>query len=57
MARDRAVSHTFGLGTKKGAEPIMEIEKQEEDLSKDTTKISTFSKKGFTSKANQNIED
>ena len=44
------MSHTFGLAPLKGAEPIVEIEKHDEDMSKDTTKISTFSKKGFTSK-------
>lgn len=42
--RDRSISHTFGLGAPKTHDTLPEMEKIEEDFSKDTTKISTFSK-------------
>jgi hypothetical protein len=54
--RDRSISHTFGLGSFQQADPCPEQEKQDEDMSKDTTKISTFSKKGIPAKPKDTLK-
>lgn len=55
LTRDRSISHTFGLGNYQVPEAEPEIEKLDEDMSKDTTKISTFSKKAIPPKPKETI--
>lgn len=57
VSRDRSISHTFGVGRLAMHDHVPEIEKLDEDLSKDTTKISCFSKKVIPSKTSKISEE